>query len=417
MNFWLIKFEEDLPVDEEFYPYRMSMLADQLLVQGHDVVRWASDFNHKLGKPRFGKRHQVEVTSTYKIELLRHMISYGGSHSIGRILALYLQSFSLFVSMMKASEPPDIVVAAMPAPITCFLTALYCKLKNVPFFIDARDMWPDILFDELTGFKKILAMPLSILMRMELKLACRWARGLIGITDPFRDFLLKQAKRAPCPYDASFPIGFSESQFSHVEADEIAFWQARGVEFNVDDTIIYFAGTLNKTVLTEAPKVAKAMRSIATKGFKFKLVMCGRGNSQYQVEALFDGIENVVFPGHVGPVHLAYLKARSSIALLSIEARHDYLSSLSNKFFDYASGGLPIVTNLGGVPRSVLEGNNAGFFYESAEELERILTNLSCDEELLQEYSRNSRMMFERDFDAIKVYTAFAKHLGDSAKS
>ena len=86
------------------------------------------------------------------------------------------------------------------------------------------------------------------------------------------------------------------------------------------------------------------------------------GNSQNEVKALFSGMDNVIFPGHVSASHLAFLKARSSIALLAIEARKDYLNSLSNKFFDYASGGLLIVTNLGGVPREVLEKNNAGFF-------------------------------------------------------
>lgn len=414
MKFWLIKFEEDLPIDADFYPYRMSMLADQLLARDHDVVRWASDFNHKLGQPRFGKRCQARVSSSYKIELLRHMISYSGSHSIGRILALYLQSFSLFLSMMQSSDRPDAIVSAMPAPITCFMTALYCKLKKVPFFIDARDMWPDILFDELKGVKKILAIPLFLLMRLELKLATKWARGLIGITDPFRDFLLKQAKREPGPYDASFPIGFSESRFTHVETDETAFWRAHNIEVNGDYLLIYFAGTLNKTVLTEAPTVADAMRSLADKGHNIKLVMCGSGNSESEIASLFDGIDNVVFTGHLSASRLAFLKSRASIGLLSIEGRQDYLNSLSNKFFDYASGGLPIVTNLGGVPRSVLEKNNAGFFYDSAETLEKVLLSLCHDRALLEEYSANSRVMFERDFEAMKVYSAFAKHLENS---
>lgn len=411
MNFWLVKFEEDLPIDEDCHPYRMSMLADSLLENGHQVVRWASDFNHKLGGPRFNKRHCVEMSPSYRIELLASKVSYGGSHSIKRVLSIYVQSFSLFKNMMRAKSPPDAVIVSMPAPITCFLTAVFCKIKKVPFFIDARDMWPDILLDELTGLKKILVFPGYALMRLELILACRWAHGLIGITEPFRDYLLRHAGRKAGRTDASFPIGFREADFTHDDAEEAEFWSSRGVSFQPDERIVYFAGTLNKTVLAEAPKVAAAMREIEQRGRPLRLVMCGRGNSEAGIRALFAGLGNVVFPGHVGSSHLAFLKSKSSIALLAIEARKDFLSSLSNKFFDYASGGLPIVTNLGGVPRSVLEKNDAGLFYENSADLADILTNLAEDESLLSRYSRNARKMFENEFEANKVYNGFVNHL------
>ena len=59
MKIWLVKFEEELPIDEDFRPRRMSMLAEELVGRGHSVVRWASDFSHELGRPRFNKRNQV----------------------------------------------------------------------------------------------------------------------------------------------------------------------------------------------------------------------------------------------------------------------------------------------------------------------------------------------------------------------
>ena len=411
MNFWLIKFEEDLPVDKDFYPYRMSMLADSLLENGHEVVRWASDFNHKMGEPRFNRRHCVELSSSYRIELLANKLSYGGSHSIKRVLSIYIQSFNLLKNMMVAKSMPDAVIVSMPAPITCFLTALFCRIRKIPFFVDARDMWPDILFDEITGFKRILTLPVYLLMRLELTLACKWAFGLIGITEPFKNYLLKHAGRSTGPNDAHFPLGFREVFRQHSEEVEVEFWQANGVKIDTKTKLVYFAGTLNKTVLAEAQKVAEAMKEAEKCGLPIKLIMCGKGNSEVEIKALFKGLKNVVFPGHINASHLAYLKSKSSIALLAIEARKDYLNSLSNKFFDYASGGLPIVTNLAGVPKLVLEKNNAGLFYQSATDLVKILRNLTEDEKSLFYHAKNARKMFEDEFEANKVYNEYVRHL------
>ncbi|MDB3923140.1 glycosyltransferase [Luminiphilus sp.] len=313
--------------------------------------------------------------------------------------------------MMKADKRPDVILTAMPAPITCLVAAVLAKIWKVPHYIDARDMWPDILLDELKGIKKLAVFPVVLLMRIELKVALKWAQGLIGITLPFRDYLLEVAGRIAGPTDAAFPIGYLEQDIKYDEKSEVAFWLEKGVHFSSREKIIYFAGTLNKTVLTEASKVAQALRIVEKNGLSVKLVFCGKGNAEKALRMHFFGLRNVIFPGHVGATHLRFLKEKSSIALLSVQSRKDYLNSLSNKFFDYSSGGLPIVTNLAGVPKATLERHQAGFCYETSEELADIIALLVLDDELLGQYSRNSRRMFVDHFDAKQVYTRFVRHL------
>ena len=55
MNIWLVKLEESLPIDENYRPYRMGMLAEALLQREHHVIRWASDRMHLTNTNRFGK--------------------------------------------------------------------------------------------------------------------------------------------------------------------------------------------------------------------------------------------------------------------------------------------------------------------------------------------------------------------------
>lgn len=414
MNIWLVKFEEDLPIDEGFYPYRMSMLADALQKAGHNVVRWASDYNHKAGVNRFGRRQSVVMAPQYKIELLKNFFRYKNSHSIIRILALYWQSFALLIAFLRAKQKPDAIVVSMPAPITCAVVAFFARLYRIPFFIDVRDMWPDILLDEVRGVKKIIIYPLYALMILELRFAVRRARGLLGITEPFLDFLVKFRKNKRTKFDASFPIGFYEIKYDFSKKKEHDFWLKKGVDFQPHRKIIYFAGTLSKTVLAEMPRVAQAMQILAEKNANLQLVICGRGVFEQKIKAIFSELDNVIFPGHISAPHLAYLKSKSSIALLAIEARQDYLNSLSNKFFDYASGGLPIVTNLTGEPKRVLDMNGAGFIYQNASELADILWKLETDSQLLAQKSAKSRKMFETLFEAGKVYKAMTEHLEKS---
>lgn len=113
--------------------------------------------------------------------------------------------------------------------------------------MDARDMWPDILIDELRGLKKVLAFPVYLQMRLKLILACKWAYGLIGITEPFKDCLLEYAGRPNGPNDAHFSLSFQQVSFRHDKAAEVEFWQAKGVTFDTKTKLVYFAGKLNKT--------------------------------------------------------------------------------------------------------------------------------------------------------------------------
>lgn len=416
MHVWLVKFEEDLPVDKHYYPYRMTMLADALLARGHSVVRWASDFDHKRKIHRYGCRYTFSVSEKFDIELMPSGFGYSDSHSPFRIVSIYIQSIALAVSMIKSRKKPNVIVVAMPAPFTCLVTAMLAKFWNVPIYIDARDMWPDILLDELGGWRRIVALPLKFLMSIELKLASQWAHGLIGITEPFRDFLLNAAGRPVSAYDAVFPIGFLERSSQVMEGLEQDYWNAKGVEFSADIKIIYFAGTLNKTVLNEAPKVATALRELTEEGVSFTAVFCGSGNAEVELQELFEDNANVIFAGHVSGNHLLFLKERSAIGLLPIECRKDYVNSLSNKFFDYLSGGIPIVTCLSGLPQATLERGRAGFFYSTSEQLKDILLSLITDECLLAEYSKNARKMFEREFEGGYVYGCYAEHLERTAK-
>lgn len=424
MRIWLVKLEEDLPFDETPYNYRMGMLGEALVQRGHEVVRWCSAHNHKQGNDRVSRSTSIAYNNHYTFNLIKCFFHYTDSgHGIYRLLNIYITSFVLFWRFLftPRKNAPDIIVCSMPAPITCAIAVLYGKLKRIPVVLDSRDMWPDVFVLEKGAVNFQLRL-LAALMRIELRYACKGATALGGITKFFLDYLIKYAGREQSTLDFVFPIGY-ESRFrdgsdgTTSEINHINFWSKKGVDFNTDEAYIYFAGTLNNTVLNAIPDVITAMDHALKDNLNIKLVICGKGECASLIKGMVDYLPNIVLAGHVSPDHLLYLKTRSLCALLSIENRIDYQNSLSNKFFDYLSGGLPIVTNLTGVPRNTIEAHNIGYCYDSGEELYKILSKLCSAPTELESLRQNARATFENCFQSDVVYTSYSKSLEKIALS
>jgi hypothetical protein len=149
MHVWLVKLEESFPFDEGFRPYRMHMLATTLTSRGHRVTRWASDFDHFSLKARFGKDSSIEINPLYRVNLLHSPIKYSKRVSLSRVVSNWLVS-KKFRTEAPNSDRPDIIVCSMPTPgMAATAVAIGLELK-IPVVLDARDLWPDIIKEELS---------------------------------------------------------------------------------------------------------------------------------------------------------------------------------------------------------------------------------------------------------------------------
>ena len=146
-------------------------------------------------------------------------------------------------------------------------------------------------------------------------------------------------------------------------------------------------------------------------GINVQLVLCGTGTYLNDVLARFKNLNNVIHLGHVSPENLEHLKEFSYISILPIQNRVDYQSSLSNKFFDYLSSGLPILTNLNGVPKDTILQNNVGFHYSDYNELYNYIKVLCSDSSLRDLLSRNARSLFKEKYKSSVVYSDFVKSI------
>ena len=413
MNVWLVKLEESLPVDDDYRPYRMGMLSDALVGHGHTVTRWCSDIHHLTGKERYGKNHTLRFSEREVFQFLNSGLTYKSPVSILRFVNNYLLS-QIYKSVGRKCDAPDIIVCSMPTPELAKVSADLAEFFNIPLVIDARDYWPDVIESELKGVRSIIAKPLIGLMRHNLKSASRRATSLVGITSFYRDHLLNYAKRSLSPLDKVFPLGY-ESRSLILTAEECksceSFWEEKGLLFDGSQKHIYFAGRLNSTVHSVIQPVLEAARSIERSCPGVKFVLCGSGQYEDEIRRLAGSSKNVVVPGEITSKRLLYLRSRSLVALLPIERRADYQNSLSNKFFEYLSAGLPILSWLDGVPGRQILDNSCGFVYNDSGELIDYVILLVSDVSLRNEMSKNALDLYSEKYDAAVIYNDFAKHV------
>jgi glycosyltransferase involved in cell wall biosynthesis len=415
MKVWLVKLEEPMPVDAEYRPFRMGMLADALVKRGHHVTRWCSDLNHRTGLNRYGTNFSLDYSSSQRFEFLHSRLKYKSAVSIFRFLNNELLAHE-FKSQAKQKERPDIIVCSMPTPSMAKAAADIAAFFDVPLVLDARDFWPDVIGAELKGVKKYLVKPLLWFMARQLKSAATKAVSLVGITPFFRDHLLNYANRTVTDVDSVFPLGFdpATNQLSNTEKEEARnFWEKFSVQKgeSQDAKIIYFAGTLNHTVYNAIAPVFEAAAKLELMGENYKFVICGNGQYIEKITELGKKYQNVILPGRVSSKNLAYLRSISFVALQPIERRADYQNSLSNKFFEYLSSGLPILTYLDGYPGEVVTSNNCGAVYDSSTDLIECLQLLSANFDLKETMSRNALKLFNESYSSDLVYSRFVKHI------
>ncbi len=415
MIIWLVKLEEPLPIDDNYRPYRMGMLSNALLSRGHHVVMWSSDRIQLTNKTRFGRDKTLKIDDNLTLELLNSVIKYQNSTSALRVFDNFFLARK-FLRKAQIRKKPDLIVCSMPTPELAKISSHLGMKYNIPVILDSRDFWPDIFRKELNGIKRFLSWPIVKLMRNDLSFATKNATSLVGITEFYRDHLLKYAKRNNNNfYDGVFPLGYPKTQNFLTKSEKkraIDFWdKILGKKiFTSERKILYFAGRFNSTVYKALNPINNLVKRSLIHYPDYFFIFCGTGQFEKEIKNTLGDYINVALPGEISSKNLTFLRNKSYLALQPIENRIDYLNSLSNKFFEYISSGLPIITSLKGVTEEVIKRYEIGFTYNNTETLINFMENLYFDKKLHKKLSSNAKKLFEAKFSSEIIYKDYACH-------
>ena len=362
MKIWFLEIGEPLPVEDNVRLLRYGNMTRWLASEGHDVTWWASSFSH-APKKHVAKGGTCESINGVNIHFLDGP-GYKKNMSFARIkhpseTAKNLQK--ALAEKERNQDFPDLIVNPVPTLECGYVLCRFAKKHNIPYLVDIRDHWPE---DYILKLPKILR-PLGKLALWQdfkkLKFICSNAAGITGVTKLQRDYGIKYSGR---PYseatDEVIYIGYTPSlPDPKIVAEAKNWWFENGLK--QDHKIFSFAGTLG--ISFDFTILFEAFRRLKKQGYKCQMIIAGDGptRASYIKEAEDLG-DTVLFPGWIKGPQISALMELSNFALAAYKPGTSM--SFPNKFFEYMTYSLPILSSCSGESVEILNDSGCGVTYD-----------------------------------------------------
>lgn len=411
LNVWLVKTGEPSPVDDkDCRVMRTGMLANELVLQGHRVTWWDSCFNHQTKSFRFNESTRVCLPNGLELQFLLGC-GYKNHLSWARIKD-HRQVAVSFASRALTLQKPDIIVAPYPTVELCAASAKYGKAHGIPVLADVRDLVPDSIYEYFHPFLRPLVRASLSKYERSARHALSSVDGIIGITQEFLDWGLYKAERRLSESDAVIHHCYDDKAVSEAQiVQAIEGWRARGITTALS-TIICFFGVISST--QDFLTVIQGIRSAGTRLSGVTFVFCGCGPDLDQLRRSAHGISNIHFPGQVDAPSVVALMRMSRYGIAPYRSTLNYVGNIPNKFVEYMSSGLPVITPLRGVVRRLVDDNGIGIIYEEGNQLgfqTAILSAIALPDKKYQDMREKVRQLYNSRFSKNAVMEKFVKHI------
>ena len=414
MRTWIVEAGEPLPIDAGDRPLRCGILCERLVAAGHQVLWWASTFDHTHKRHRFDQPTTVTVTPGLTLRLL-HGPGYSHNVSLKRLLHNRRVAAEFARDNLRCQPRPNLIFCCMPTPELAEKSVEFGRAHHIPVVIDVRDIWPD-------SYLSFAPQPLRTAGRLALapefrrmRRICSDATALTAVSETFLRWALKRAGRARTSLDGVFPLGYPTPP-KWTESEEAAAIKrlCAGHPIRRDAFVVAFVGVFGASY--DLKTVVEAARLMAQRESKSQFVLAGDGGQGARLRERARGLPNVVFTGWLGQESVRALLALSSLGLACYAAPAP--QSLPNKPYEYMAAGLPIVSSLRGELGELIEAEKIGLHYVAgdAHSLVSAINTLRVNPKLRQAMGARARRLFDELYSVPVVYGALREHLESLAR-
>lgn len=412
MKIWLLNTGEEIPSDSgKPRLLRTGILAERLARRGHEVTWWNSTVNHQRKEQRASKTTITDRPEGYKLVLLYGRL-YSKNVSIGRIVS-HVQNARAFTRLAPTMPRPDVILCGYPPIELAEAAVRFARSNNVPVAVDFRDMWPDIITDYTSGLIRVAAMPALAYWNRSLHYSAKNATAILGVTEGYVDWALQRGSRARGPLDRAFHLTTNPNQPD--QSDILTaerFWDEQGVPADSQNTIGCYAGALSRR-LDLKTLIGGAIQLPDEEKRKSRLIICGKGDQDEELRHLAQGQEHIFFAGWRNAAEIYVLLRRCHYGAFPYRSTPDFVNHYPNKIGEYLGAGLPIMTGLTGLVRSLLEPRGLGYFYEegNVRSATDCLRNIANDRSRLDGKRKDAGQVYSELFDPEQIYDSFCEHL------
>ena len=369
-------------------------MAQALLREGHTVTmvcgRYAQG-NTGLSGPFQKGRRRGTVDG---VDVIEFDLDYGNHMGVFQRLGVFVKF--AFGSIGLAMREPADVVFATTTPLTAGIPGIFARwFRRKPFVFEVRDLWP-----ELPKAMGAIKNPIVLWLMSVLEwLSYRSADRLIGLSPGIVEGIASRG--VDRDRIAMVPNGCDLELFGGASEP----WRPSDVRD--DQMLAIFTGTHgNANGLDAVLDAAAVLKSRARDDIRIALVGQGREKHRLEQRADAEQLNNILFLDPVPKTKLAGLIKGADIGLQILRnVPAFYFGTSPNKFFDYISGGLPVINNYPGWLAELIVDHDCGFAAppDNADALAEALIAAAEDREALQQKGQHARELAEREFSRAEL--------------
>lgn len=383
---------------------RVSAFVEAMVRRGHQVTV-VSEFPcyptgilceaDKWKLFRRQKRDGHTVVNTY-------VMTFASKNNIKRMLYYISFAVSSFFAIIFIRRH-DVLLASSPPIFFAYTSMIAARLKRSKFIIDIRDLWPDTA-------KEVEAVSSGRLIKWGAFLE----RGLYK--NATRIFTVSEGIKSKIEQRGGkdrTSIIFNGSY------EQIINWQGSANELRqklgwADKIIITYAGIigLGQDILAILPQIVKINRD------DIQFVFIGAGPQKADLIAGFERerFKNVRFFDTMSQAEVIPYLYASDILLVILREIPFFRSAIPSKFFDSMAVGKPVIANVDGELRKIMEDNQTGLYFSSQKDgsfLEAVMM-LAKSPELRQKMGDNGKKLVADRYLRSRIADRAVKIIEDS---
>lgn len=345
MTVWIETPFDNLP-SEGYRKMRYWSMAQAFKTLGHDVVLFASTFNHSTKSPRRIDSENPSFSEGIRLVVVP-ALPYRRNISFARVRSHlhYANAFEKVAEELVSSgeiKRPSLVVAAVPTICAARSAKHLADKYGAKFVLDVQDAWPETFYRILPRFMRRFGRIFFYPLHRAVAKLYRSADLVTGVSLDYKalskrdDFYLA-------------PLGVS----CQINAER------KATQGKIKRLI--YAGSLGRGYALETVIEALKLDDELT------LEIAGEGEKKNSLKKLAEksGVLNRVnFHGWIGENELLSLLSQGDAGIIPM--RDDSLVALPNKLFDYLAASLPVISSLHGECGEFLQREKSGVLYDIA---------------------------------------------------
>lgn len=405
MNVWLVQTGEPLPPPVGASRlWRTGLLARELTRRGHDVRWLTSAWDHASRRKHPVVDREVVISglgTLVFVPCLGYRSAFSPSRVVDHAYVAWMMS-----RMTRQLLRPAAILTSLPTIESSFAIALYARKNDIPFVVDIRDQWPDVISEMFGPHTQPMVRAATQYLNVMAKSTLKHATAITGNGEGAVDWGLRKASRKRGSLDRAFPMGYEAAAASSEELSAgFEFWRNFGIDHSRPGFIVVYTGVINRRTRDLDTVIAAAVLLQGMADITF--VLCGVGEDYEALKSQASAIRNVVMPGWVDRGPLRALLAMANVGVNPSRPISNFEVGVTNKPIEYLAAGLPVLTTISSGElwdRMKEAGCAAGYRVGSSSELADFIRDLAFDKDGLRKKREAALELFRGHYDAERVY-------------